>query len=62
MPTLNGQNTPEAPLDDVLLAEAERLEWLLRPLPRGTTPPDHDGVLVFHKFQSMSQTWSRPGA
>ncbi len=62
MPTLTGQNSPKLNLDEILLAEAEHLEWLLRPIPRGTTPPDRDGGLVFHKFQSMSQTWSRPGA
>lgn len=58
---MTSRNTPEPDLGDVLLAEAERLEWLLRPIPRGTTQPDHDGVLVFHKFQSMNQMWSRPG-
>lgn len=61
MPTLTSQHNPDSHLEDVLLANAERLEWLLRPIPRGGTPPDRDGGLVFHKFQSMSQTWSRSG-
>jgi hypothetical protein len=62
VPTLTSQNTQEPNLDEILLAEAEHLEWLLRPILRSTTPSDRAGGLVFHKFQSMSQTWSRAGA
>ncbi|MEU0208600.1 hypothetical protein [Streptomyces canus] len=62
MPTLSSQHNPDSNLESILLANAEHLEWLLRPIPRGGTLPDRDGGLVFHKFQSMSQTWNRSGA
>ncbi|WP_405677734.1 hypothetical protein OG239_33420 [Streptomyces sp. NBC_00868] len=62
MSSLSCQHTPESNIADALLAHTEHLEWLMRPIPQDSTPPDRDGGLVFHAFQSMSQTWSRPGA
>ncbi|WP_330333431.1 hypothetical protein OHS33_29390 [Streptomyces sp. NBC_00536] len=62
MPSLSCQHAPELTIEDDLLAHGEQLEWLLRPIPRAGTPTDRDGGLVFHAFQSMSQTWSRSSA
>lgn len=62
MSTLTSEDTSEPNLNEVLLANAEKFDWLLRPVARSSTPPGHDGGLVFHKFQSMSQTWNRSGA
>ncbi|WP_158973161.1 hypothetical protein [Streptomyces griseus] len=62
MSTLNSEHTSDKNLDEVLLANAEHFEWLLSPMPRSSTPPGHEGGLVFHKFNSMSQTWSRSDA
>jgi hypothetical protein len=58
--TLTRRPTPDARLEDVL-AHADHLDWLVRPIPRGGTWPDCDAGLVFNKFQSMSQTWRRSG-
>jgi hypothetical protein len=59
---LNSEHASETNLDEILLANAEHFEWLLSPMPRSSAPRDHDGGLVFHKFQSMSQMWNRSGA
>ncbi|MER5731277.1 hypothetical protein ABT084_23610 [Streptomyces sp. NPDC002138] len=62
MSSLSCEHVPERTIEDALLAHADHLEWLMRPIPRGSTPSDRDGGLVFHAFQSMSQTWGHPGA
>ena len=62
MPALTSEPTPESSLEEVVLEHAEQLEWLLRPMYGGRAEAGPFGGLVFHKFQSMNQTWSRAGA
>ncbi|MCX4587456.1 hypothetical protein [Streptomyces sp. NBC_01481] len=62
MSTMISEPDPDMSLEETILAHAERLEWLLRPICRSGANALPVGGLVFHKFQSMNQTWSRAGA
>ncbi|MFC8919084.1 hypothetical protein ACGF5F_29825 [Streptomyces sp. NPDC047821] len=60
MPTLMPGGTPGESLEEMVLAQAEELEWLLRPVHASADGDRSEEALVFPAFQSMSQSWSRP--